>query len=366
MSVNFVLQNLFDFSEWHLLWFQSLQGVSVDFVPPNLFNFAEQHLLWCLISTASECWFCATKSVWFSEQHLLWCLISTVCECWFHATKSVWLFWATSALVSNLYRQWVLILYQKFCWATSPLVSDLSREWVLILCHQICLNLLSTICFGVWPVQEVSIDFVPPNLFDFAEWHLLWCLVSTVCECWFYFLQNLSCWAMPALVSDLYRQWVLILCHQICLIFLSNICFGVWSLQAVSVDFLPPNLFDFPQQHLLWYPISTASEHWFTWATSTLVSDFYRQWVLILCHHLFDFSKQHLLWCLISTGSECWFCATKSVWFFWVISDLVSNLYRKWVDLCHLVDLFDFAEQHLLWCLISTVCECWFCATRSV
>ena len=188
----------------------SLQAVSVDFRPQNLFDSAGWHLLWCLISTASECWFCATKSVWF--------------------------YWATSALVSDLY-----------------------SEWVLILCHLICLILLSDICLGVWSLQEVSVDFMPPNLFVFAEQHLLWCLISTASECWFF-------WVTSALVSDLYSKWVLILCHQIYLILLSDICFGVWFLQRVSVDFVPLNLF--------------------------------------------NFAEWHMLWCLTSTGSECWFCAT--------------------------------------------------------
>ena len=191
----------------------SLQTVSVNFVPLNLFDLAEWHLLWCLISTVGECWCCGTKSVWF-------------------------------------------------CWVASALVSDLYRQWVLILYHQICLILLSDICSGVWSLQRVSVDVVAPKLSDFAESHLLWCLISTGSECWF--CTNLSdlaewhllwclisigseCWcatkfwffwATYDLMSDLYRKSVLILCHQICLIFLSNICFGVWSLQTVSVNHL--------------------------------------------------------------------------------------------------------------------------------
>jgi len=137
-------------------------------------------------------------------------------------------------------------------------VSDLHREWVLILCHLIYLILLSDICFGVWSLQRVSVDFVPPNLFDFAEWHLLWCLISTGSECWFF-------WATSALVSDLYSLWVLILCYQICLIFLNNICFDVWSLQRVSVDFVPPNLFHFSQKYLLWCSFPIESECQLCW-----------------------------------------------------------------------------------------------------
>jgi len=187
---------------------------------------------------------------------------------------------------------------------------------------------------------------------------------------------------MSASVFDLYRQWVLILCHQICLIFLSDICFGVSFLQQVSVNFVSPNLSNFS---LLWSPISTESESWFCptksiwfcWATSALVSDLYRWWVFdFVSPNLFDFSEQHLLWCLISTGCECWFCATKSVWFFWATSALVSNPFREWaLILCYIIhlillsnicfgvwylqavsvdfvppNLFDFSEWHLLWC----------------
>jgi len=194
-----------------------------------------------------------------SDFSLLWCLISTESKYWFCATKSVWFFWATSALVS---------------------------------------------------LQFVSVNFVPLNLFDFSEWHFLWCLISTDSECWFF-------------------------CQKICLVLLSNICFGVWSLQGVSVDFVPPNMFNFADQHLFWHLISTASECWFCaskyvqfcWVTSAFLSDLYRQCVLILCHqicliflcfcvqylqkvsvdfvlpNMFDFSEW--LWCLISTGSGC-------------------------------------------------------------
>ena len=198
----------------------------------------------------------------------------------------------TSALVSNLYREWVLILHHQICsiflsnicfvwslqrvsvdfvpsnlfnllsnicfgvWSLqfvsvdfmpphlfdfselSALISNLYRQWVLILCYQICLILLSNIPFGVWSLQGVSVDFVPPNLFDFNEWHLIWSLISTGSECWVYTIKSIwSCWVTSALVSDLYSLWVLNLYHQICLIFLSDVCFSVWSLQAVSVDF---------------------------------------------------------------------------------------------------------------------------------
>ena len=300
--------------------------MSVNFIPPNLFDFAEQHPLCCLISTGSEYWFCWVTSalvfilysewvlillshicsggwslqavsfdfvppnllllsnicfgVWTLQvvsvdfvplnlfdftKHLLWCLTSTGSECWFVPPKSVWFSWATSALVSDLYRQWVLIL-----------------------CYQLCSIFLSNIHFGVQSLQRVSVDFVS-NLLDFSEQHLLWCPISTGSECWFCDTKSVSsCWVTSALVSDLCREWVLILpsnminfakwhllwclistvceswlCHQICLIFLSNICFGVWSLQFVSIDLVPPNLFDFAEPHLLWCPISTGSECWY-------------------------------------------------------------------------------------------------------
>jgi hypothetical protein len=38
---------------------------------------------------------------------------------------------------------------------------------------------------------------------------------------------------------------VSISCPEICLILLMDLCFGVRSLQIVSVDFVPRNLFDF-------------------------------------------------------------------------------------------------------------------------
>ena len=206
VSVDFLPPNMFDFLSNICFGVWSLQAVSVDFVPPNMFNFPEQHPLWCPISIASECWFCATKSAWF--------------------------FWATSTLVSDLCSQWVLSLCHQIwicCWVTSALLSDICREWMFILCHQICSNLLSDICFGVWSLQAVSVEFVPPNMnmFHFTEWHLLW-----------------------------------------------------WFLQFVSVDFVSPNLFHFAEQHLLWCPMSTGSECWFCatryvsfcWVTSTLVS----------------------------------------------------------------------------------------------
>ena len=506
---------------------KSLQFVSADFVPPNLLVFAEWCLLWCPISTGSECQFCAIKSVWlcwatsalvshfyrqwvlvlcqqicfillsnicfgvwslqevsvgfvppnlydFTKQHLLWCPISAGSECWFCATKSVWLCWATSTLVSDLYRQWVLILCHHTCFillSTSAFVSDLYRKWVLILCHQICLILLSDICFGAWSLQQVSVDFVPTNLFHFAEQHLLWCLIPTASECWFCATKSVSfCWATSAF--DIYRQWVLILCHQICFILLSNICFGVWYslwvlilchqlslillsniyvcswyIQEVSVDFVLPNLFDFAEQHLLLCLTSTDSEYWFCatksvwfcWATSTFMPDLYSEWVLILCHQICFIFLSNIcfdVWplqevsvdlyhqiCLILLSNICfgvwslqavsvdfchqicfillsgiyfgvwslqqvsadfvpWFCATKFVLSCWVTSALVSDLYSEWVlillsDICSNVyslwvlllchhNLFDFSEQHLLWCLISTASKCWFCVTKYV
>ena len=272
---------------------QSLQFVSVCFIPPNLLDFAEQCLLWCLISTGSEFWFFATKSVWFC--------------------------WATSTLVFDLHRQWVLILCHQIC-LTSALVSDLYRKWVLILCHQICLIFLSNIYFGVWSLQRVSVgfcatksvwffwmtwslqavsvDFVPPNLFDLAEQHLLWCLISTESECWFCTTKSVwSCWVTSALVSDLYRQWVLIL--------LSNICSDAWSLQWVGVDFVPPNLSDLAEW--IWFGVQSLQ---------AVSIDF-------VLSNLFDFSEQHLLWCLIL--------------------QVVSVIFAEW---------------HPLWCLIFTDSEC--------
>jgi len=280
---------------------------------------------------------------YFAEWHLLWHPISTGSECWSCATK-----------------------YVQFCWATSALASDLYSEWVMILCHQICSILLSDIYFGVW---------------------------YTVCEYWFCTTKSvLFCWVASALVSDIYSQWVLILCYQICFILLSDIWFAVWSLQAVSVDFVLPNLFDFSEkclflclistgsgcwfcatksvwfseQHLLWCPISTDGECWFCatksvwffWVTSAFVSDLYSLWVLILYHWLCLIVLHNVCFCLISIGSECWFCSTISVWFCWATSALAFDLYREWVLP---PNLFDFAEWHLLWCPISTGSECWFC-----
>ena len=150
-------------------------------------------------------------------------------------------------------------------------MSDLYRQRVLILHHHICLILLRNICFGVWSLQVVSVDFVPPNLFDFTKWHLLWNPISKGGECWF--------------CATKYVQF-----------FLSHICFTVWSLQGVSGDFVPPNIFNFAEQHLVWCLISTGSECWFGatklvlffWAISALVSDIYREWVLILCHQIYS------------------------------------------------------------------------------
>jgi len=273
---------------WSGVW--SLQAVSVGLVLPNWSYFSEQYLLWCLISIGSEYWFCATKYIQF--------------------------FWTTSALVSDLYRRWVLVLCYQICficWPISALVSGLYREWVLILCQQIYSILLSNICFGVWSLQAVSVHFVPPNLFDFAESHLI-------------------------LVSNLYSLWVLIFATKsfdfseshllLCPISIGSECWFyatkyVWFFWATSA--------------LL--SISTASECWFyatnsvwfCWATSGSVSDLYSEWVLIFVPpNLFDFSDEwYLLWCPISTGSECWFW--ESIWFCWAMSILVSNLYRQWV-----------------------------------
>jgi hypothetical protein len=51
---------------------------------------------------------------------------------------------------------------------------------VSILCHEICLILLKDLPFGVRSLQSVSVDFVPQNLFDFAEGPALRCVISTV------------------------------------------------------------------------------------------------------------------------------------------------------------------------------------------
>jgi hypothetical protein len=76
---------------------------------------------------------------------------------------------------------------------------------VSISCREICLILLRDLRFGVRSLQKVSVDFVPRNLFDFAEG-------------------------------------------------------PVRSLQAVSIDFVPRNLFDFAEGPVVRYVISTGSE----------------------------------------------------------------------------------------------------------
>ena len=91
-------------------------------------------------------------------------------------------------------------------------MSHLYSWWVLTLCHEIGFILLSDLCFGVSSLQYVSVDFVPWNWFSFAEWPLLWCLISTESECW--------------------------LCAMNQFIFWSDIYFGVQTLQLVSVSFL--------------------------------------------------------------------------------------------------------------------------------
>ena len=65
--------------------------------------------------------------------------------------------------------------------------------------------------------------------------------------------------------------------------------FGVQSLQKVSVDCVPRNLF--------------------------------------------DFAEGPALPCAISTVGECRFPATKSTWFFWGTCPSVCDLYRKWVSI---------------------------------
>jgi hypothetical protein len=56
---------------------------------------------------------------------------------------------------------------------------------VSISCREICLILLRDLCFGVRSLQIVSVNFVPRNLFDFAEGPVLRCAISTVGECRF-------------------------------------------------------------------------------------------------------------------------------------------------------------------------------------
>ena len=147
-----------------------------------------------------------------------------------------------------------------FCWVTSALVSHLYRKWVLTFCHEIGFILLSDLCFGVSSLQGVSVDFVPWNWFHFAEWPLLWCLISTDCEYWLSAMKLvLFYWVI---CFDLYRKWVLTLCHEIGLLLLSDLCFGVSSLQIVSVDFLP------------WISL-------FSGVMSALVSKLCNQWVLV-------------------------------------------------------------------------------------
>jgi len=172
-------------------------------------------------------------------------------------------------------------------------VSDLHREWVLICATKICLIFLSNICFGVWSLQAVSVDFMLSIVFNFSEQHPLWCPILTASECWFCVKSAWFFWAASALVSNLYREWVLILWHQICFILLSDICFGVWSLQGVSVDLclqiwsilLSDICFGVWSLQFVSLDCATKSV-WFFWATSALVSDLYSLWVLILCHQI--------------------------------------------------------------------------------
>ena len=120
-----------------------------------------------------------------------------------------------------------------FCWATSTFVFNLYSWWVLTLCHEIGFILLSDLCFGASSLQKVSVDFVPWNWFSFAKWPLLWCLISTVCECWLCAMKLvLFCWVTSA------------------------------SLQKVSVNFVPWNWFSFAEWPLLWCLIPTESECW--------------------------------------------------------------------------------------------------------
>ena len=66
------------------------------------------------------------------------------------------------------------------------------------------------------------------------------------------------------------------------------------------------------------------------------MSNLYRVWVLTLCHKFGFIFLTDLPWCSISTGCECWLCAMKSVLFCWVTFNLMCNLYRKWVlTWCH-------------------------------
>jgi hypothetical protein len=76
---------------------------------------------------------------------------------------------------------------------------------------------------------------VPPNLFDFAEGPALRCAISTVCEYRFR--------ATKSVRSSL-----------------RDLPFGVRPLQLVSVDFVPPNLFDFAEGPALRCAISTEGE----------------------------------------------------------------------------------------------------------
>jgi hypothetical protein len=46
-------------------------------------------------------------------------------------------------------------------------------------------NLFDSAEGPVRSLQGVSVNFVPRNLFDFAEEPVLWCAISTVCECRF-------------------------------------------------------------------------------------------------------------------------------------------------------------------------------------
>ena len=139
-----------------------------------------------------------------------------------------------SASMSDLYRKWVLICATKsvwFHWATSTFSSDFYREWVLILCHQICFILLSDICFGICYLQAVGFNFVPRNLFDFAEQCPLWCLISTDSEYrlhWLFFKLP-----VPHHIYRWYVECIVIHClahHPECfwLILLILLIFSLW------------------------------------------------------------------------------------------------------------------------------------------
>jgi hypothetical protein len=87
---------------------------------------------------------------------------------------------------------------------------------------------------------------------------------------------------------------VSISCREICLILLRDLCFGVRSLQEVSVDFVPRNLFDFADMCFGVRSLQGVS-------------------IDFVLRNLFDFADGPVLRCAISTGSECRFRAPKSV-----------------------------------------------------